>query len=123
MISSVSDMRFSQRLKELRTSLGLSQRELARAIKLSPGMISMYEAGKKIPTIDVLNRLADFFDVSADYLIGRSDNLKSIDGELPRFVEELFSKVKQLKEEKLSVKLRRLADELYELAKKIEELE
>ncbi|RLI78372.1 XRE family transcriptional regulator [Archaeoglobales archaeon] len=116
-------MNFSQRLKELRTSLGISQRELARAIKLSSGMISMYEAGKKIPTIDVLNRLADFFGVSADYLIGRSDDPKPVDGELPEFVKEQLSKIKRIKEEKLSAKLRYLADELYELAKKVEEFE
>ncbi|AEG16026.1 MAG: hypothetical protein PWP72_2102 [Thermoanaerobacter sp.] len=67
-------LKLSARLRELRTSRKISQTALSNAIGVSQRAISYYEAGKDIPTLDVLIRLADFFDVSLDYLVGRSDD-------------------------------------------------
>ena len=64
---------FSDRLKELRDSRELSQLDLARKIGVSQRAVSYYELGKNIPTLDVLIRIADFFDVTLDYLVGRRD--------------------------------------------------
>ena len=120
MISLVSDMGFSQRLKELRTSFGLSQRELAQAIKLSPGMISMYEAGKKTPTIDVLSRLVDFFDVSADYLLGLTDDPTPNRGELPAFIKERLKKLENIEQKNYPQRLREIAEMLNRIADELE---
>ena len=120
MISLVSDMKFPQRLKELRTSFGLSQRELARAIKLSPGMISMYEAGKHTPTIDVINRLIDFFDVSADYLQGLTDDPRPRSGELPTFIKERLKKLENIEQKNYPQRLREIAEMLIRIADELE---
>lgn len=66
------------RLKELRNEKGLNQRELAAALNLSPSTIGMYETGQRVPDAETLNRIADFFNTSVDYLIGRTDNRKRI---------------------------------------------
>lgn len=59
------------RLKELRDIRGLTQRELAAKLNVSPSTIALYELGKREPDADMLGRLAEFFGVSIDYLLGR----------------------------------------------------
>ena len=62
-----------ERLKELRKERGLNQRELALYLKLSPSTIAMYETGQRIPDADTLEKLADYFNVSVDFILGRTD--------------------------------------------------
>lgn len=64
---------FALRLKYLREKHGFSQAELADRIGVSRGSISFYENNSRVPDIDVLGLLCDFFSVSSDYLLGRSD--------------------------------------------------
>ena len=59
------------RLYDLRTSYGLTQSELAIKTGVSRGAIGNYEKGIRRPEYDALERLADFFNVSTDYLFGR----------------------------------------------------
>ena len=65
-------MNFSSWLKKLRESAGLSQTELAKEIGISRGSISFYENGERVPDIEILRKLCDFFRISADLLIGRT---------------------------------------------------
>lgn len=62
---------FPQRLQELRERRGLTQRTLSELCGLSKNMISRYERGEIEATVSTITILADFFDVSADYLLGR----------------------------------------------------
>lgn len=66
-------MSFSERLKELRKSEKINQTTLANAVNLNIKQIQRYEGGSNEPTLSVLIALADYFDVSLDYLVGRSD--------------------------------------------------
>lgn len=66
-------MDFSARLLFLRKSRGLTQKQLADALALSEIAIQNYEARRRRPAFDVLLALADYFGVSLDYLVGRSD--------------------------------------------------
>lgn len=66
-------MGFNERLKELRTNRSMTQEQLANIINLSTGTIASLENGRRQPSYDVLLRLASFFDVSIDYLVGKSD--------------------------------------------------
>jgi len=61
----------SLRLREIRCNRKLTQKQVADQIGCSPGAYSKYENGDREPSIDILNRLADFYGVSVDYLIGR----------------------------------------------------
>jgi len=65
---------FSKRLAEIRKKRGLSQYELADRLGFSRGQISNYEQGKREPDHETLTKIADFFDVSIDYLLGRTDD-------------------------------------------------
>lgn len=64
---------FGQRLAELRKSKGLSQKALAQELHVSQSTISCYELDRKSPPPGTLVRLANFFGVSTDYLLGNSD--------------------------------------------------
>lgn len=61
-------MDFAKRLKELRVSRGLTQDDLARELKLVKSSISMYENGKRKPSFEVLEAIADYFNVNMDTL-------------------------------------------------------
>ena len=64
---------FIERLKQLRHSHGITQEQLAKAIGASGRGIQHYELGTRKPSGEMLIALADYFDVSLDYLTGRSD--------------------------------------------------
>lgn len=67
-------MLFQKRLKELRNSKGISQVSIAKILGITDRGYRKYEAGDNEPTMSVLIALADYFDVSLDYLCGRSDD-------------------------------------------------
>ena len=70
-------MTFSLRIKALREERGLSQARLASALSVGVGSVGMWESTQEVPPAKKLIRIADFFEVSIDYLIGRSD-IKSV---------------------------------------------
>ena len=66
------------RLKELRKSRKISQIKLAMDLNLNQNSISRYETGEREADYATLIALADYFDVSIDYLLGRTENPKMI---------------------------------------------
>ena len=65
---------FAERLKLLRKENRLTQKQVAERIRATERAVRRYEAGDIKPGFDAINSLADTFNVSADYLLGRSDN-------------------------------------------------
>lgn len=70
-------MNISQRIKDLRYSKRLTQKDLAKLLNVKPTTVSGWELGRNEPSIDTLNNLSKIFDVSVDYLTGKSDTFKS----------------------------------------------
>lgn len=64
----------SAQFKKIRTEKGLTQKQVADGIGITEQAYQRYEYGKTVPSALVLISLADFFDVSLDYLVGRSDD-------------------------------------------------
>ena len=64
---------FGEHLKTLRKSHNITQKQLAHAINASERGVQQYELGERKPSYDSLIALADYFDVSIDYLVGRTD--------------------------------------------------
>ncbi len=62
------------RLKEIRKSKKISQLKLSIALNMSQNTISRYETGDREPGLNELIRIADYFNVSVDYLLERTDN-------------------------------------------------
>lgn len=67
-------MKYGDRLKELRNNKGLSQKELTDRLKLNRSTYARYETSTTQPDFETLKKLADFYDVSVDYILGRTDN-------------------------------------------------
>ena len=66
-------VKFSENLRILREQHNLKQSELAEKLNTTQRRISYFESGTTEPDLDTLCKLADFFDVSVDYLLGRTD--------------------------------------------------
>lgn len=64
--------KLSMRLRELRNTKGISQQMLADYIGISKSSINMYERGEREPGIEILEALADFYNVDLDYLFGKT---------------------------------------------------
>ncbi|MHC1749432.1 MAG: helix-turn-helix domain-containing protein [Cellulosilyticaceae bacterium] len=62
------------RIKELRKQYGFSQLEFAKKLNVSNTTLSMYEAGKRIPSDEIMHKIADCFNVTIDYLLGRTSD-------------------------------------------------
>jgi transcriptional regulator with XRE-family HTH domain len=82
---------FIHRLKMLRNSRGLTQELFAQAINCSREAVASYETGKSTPPVEVLIQMADFLQVSLDYLVGRSQTSKMESPNLVTEGEDLFS--------------------------------
>lgn len=67
-------MTFSERLKELRLAKGLTQMQVSQSTGMSLLGYQRYEYGSREPAYNKLLALADYFDVSLDYLVGRTNN-------------------------------------------------
>lgn len=65
-------------LKNLRIAKGCTQQKLSQYISVTPKMISFYENNQRLPSIEILIKLANYFNVSVDYLLGQTtDNGKA----------------------------------------------
>ena len=108
---------FSDRLRQLRKFRDVTQAQLAEAIGITDRACRRYEAGENEPTLSVLQSIADFFDVSVDYLMGRDnywqDKKGSINVKIPPNIfgttdEELAEMERKAKEKfEKSVKVRK----------------
>ena len=103
------DKVFGRRLKELREEKDMKQSDLAKILECSSSAIGMYEQGRRYVDLDGLKKIAEYFDVSADYLIGRTDIKKFEDfpPEVKR-VANLFSSIDKSKADSLEKLIREL---------------
>lgn len=89
---------FGENLKKLRKGRGMTQSELGGKIGLSKAVISKYETGLGYPSFDVLIRIAKFFGVTTDYLLGVSgDKLMDITGLTESQADALHRMVAELR--------------------------
>ena len=77
-----------QRIQDLRTDADLSQRELSEILHISQRSYSHYETGSRNIPIEMLIRLANYYDTSIDYLVGRTDRKKMIKERNPRNLKQ-----------------------------------
>lgn len=64
----------SERLIKLKETNNLLQKDIAKSVGLSLRSYQRYEYGEREPTASIIIKLCDYFNVSADYLLGRTDN-------------------------------------------------
>ena len=85
------------RIRDLREDRDLRQSDLAKATGIDQRTISNYETGKTNPDSDALIRLADFFGVTIDYLVGRTSLNLSGTAERIALIDETIDHFEQLK--------------------------
>ena len=66
-------MNLGERLATLREGKSLTQNELAQLTKISRSRLSLYETNKREPDLETIKQIANFFEVTTDYLLGRTD--------------------------------------------------
>lgn len=76
---------FGEKLRTLRTQAGMTQTALAKRLNVTKSVVSYYELQERMPSPEVLVRLADIFHVTTDYLLGL-DHRKMVD--VPDLTEE-----------------------------------
>ena len=72
-MDNIKTEKFGENLKYLRKQRGITQQQIADTINTSRSCISNYESGNRQPDNETIKLLADYFDVSVDYLFGRSE--------------------------------------------------
>jgi len=80
---------FGKRVKYLRESENIKREEFADKLRITYSALSKYETGERFPSPDIINKIADFFNVTTDYLLGRTDNPKITILENGKIPEEL----------------------------------
>lgn len=90
---------FSDRLKATRKSKNLTQADLAHKLNIVTGTVSSYEQGLKYPSIEVLVNICQVLEISADFLLGVSDNLSLKMGGLTEEQEQPFLQILSIVEQ------------------------
>lgn len=88
---------FSVRLKQLRKERGLLQKDISQIFSVSMGAVGNWESGNRIPDSETLSRIADYFQVSVDYLLGR-DTPSEAAGTVPGLIAVRKQKIPVLGE-------------------------
>ncbi|PET03963.1 transcriptional regulator [Bacillus cereus] len=92
---------FGNIIRDLRKQKGITQKELAQSLQLSESTIGMYERNERQPDYNTLIRIADYFRVSTDFLLGRDFEAegKSNDSEVDRWLNDIKLAPPQKREE------------------------
>ncbi|PED91584.1 transcriptional regulator [Bacillus cereus] len=92
---------FGNIIRDLRKQEGITQKELAQSLQLSESTIGMYERNERQPDYNTLIRIADYFNVSTDFLLGRDFNVKEDENniELDQWLKDIkFAPTKKREE-------------------------
>lgn len=119
-------MNFSQRLKELRKKHKITQESLAKMIGVERSSIGKYESSTTIPSNETLIKIANYFNVSIDYLLGNSpeekqkpaENGEPLKGNVVIFHRDGKTVTKEFTEEQMDI-IAKLLDEIPEKPKNV----
>ena len=81
---------FATRLAQLRQEKKMSQQDLADRLKISRSAVGMYEQGRRGPDFDILDDVAELFDVDFNYMLGKTD----VRGQYPKSAPKVTIKTK-----------------------------
>jgi len=90
--------KFATRMSDLRKETGLSQRGAAEKLGISQALLSHYENDAREPKFEFVSIACDYYNVTADYLLGRTDERESGDSVLSEKVREIVDSLNTLKQ-------------------------
>lgn len=82
-------MTYGSRIAKLRKSRGLTQMQLSDALEISRASLALYEQNRREPDSTMLTKISNYFNVSIDYLVGRTDNPQTMDDDIKQFINQL----------------------------------
>ena len=82
-------------LKLLRKQHNLSQKEIGNIFHASQNTVSQWENGTRKPSYDIIQEIADYFEVSVDYLLGRQEQLPELNNKDKREIQEILDDTEQ----------------------------
>ena len=91
------------RLKDLRNQKGLSQKEVAEYLGISQPAYANYERQAREADYDTLKKLSDYFNVSVDYLLGRTEQKQNDDITFDDFTYAMYNESKELTEDQKDI--------------------
>lgn len=98
---------FSDKLKELRNNAHISQSTLAKALFVSQQAVAKWEIGTASPNPEMIKKIAEYFDVSIDYLLGRAEQQKepatNTDDELDDNIKSFIEQIRTMSKEDLEL--------------------
>lgn len=80
---------FGDRLKTLRQKTGITQKELASKLNVSPAAYSLWEKGEREPKFEIIENLCTFFGVTTDFLMGRTDDNPDRESNFERYLSSI----------------------------------
>ena len=105
-------MEFGNILSDLRNKAKITQQELANVLGISRGTIGMYEIGKRDPDTETLKKIAQYFNVSIDYLLGNSNDKNIDESKISEIDKKLIDDITSLDDD-----LKKEAEKYIELLK------
>lgn len=102
----LSDNILGKRMRWLREKKDLKQNKVAEALGVSSYQLSRYESGKSKPDPELIAKIADFYNVKTDYLLGRTDNPNASENNNPSRAFHNFDEITDQEKEYLEEQLR-----------------
>ncbi len=96
-------MNIGEKLKQIRKVRGLSQAELSEKVQVHVTNIARYETNKQTPTIEVLKKIADFYDIAVDYFVSEESEVKPASRLKDKILLEKFEKIEDFSDEEKKV--------------------
>ena len=90
--------KFGENLRKLRDRHDMTQEALGKLLNVTQSTIAYYESGKKQPTLETLIIIADYFEVSTDFLLNRTNRVSTA-SEISKTDIELLNKINKLSDE------------------------
>lgn len=86
-----------EKIRKLRKEKGLRQQDIADFLHVSASTVGMWEHGRRDPDTDILSKIADYFDVTVDYLLGRENTISTQQALIKETIQQIET-LNQLKE-------------------------
>lgn len=123
----------SSKLKQLREEKGMTQKELSEVLNISTSAYGYYEQGKSFPNLETILLLSEYYNVSIDYLLGKSNYKYCVEALIKKFnlpthnessIEKIkllvYEIIKEINENKFNISEKDLTDLVYKLMDYIE---
>ena len=103
---------FARRLREQREKRGISQNEMASILNIKETAYQHYEYGRVKPKVETLTKMAEFFEVSTDFLLGLTDNNETKRSKFEDNIKKSIATILRAERKRIGITQKQMADQL-----------